>query len=92
MLWELRVRMPRGVDDRYIETDTDDEAEARRVADAYIDSLASPVIRFVYLRRFVIASSATYPRPRVEGGPVTDPLVKKPSLKNIAEQAGRIGA
>lgn len=59
--WELRYRGPRSVDNVQIETFTDDEAEAKALADAYLASLAAPSIRFVYLRQIVVARSADFP-------------------------------
>jgi hypothetical protein len=60
--WELRFRTARGqVDNVQIETFTKDEAEARAVADRYLDSLGSPATRFIYVRPIVVASSADYP-------------------------------
>ena len=59
--WELRYRAPRSVDDVQIETFTEEEAEAKALADAYLATLASPSIRFVRLRKLVVARSVDYP-------------------------------
>lgn len=61
--WQLRYRSPlaptKGVDDVIIETEADDPAEARTLADWWLATkVGSPSTRFVYVRRLVVATSA----------------------------------
>lgn len=61
--WQLRYRSPlaptKGVDDVIIETEADDAAEARKLADWWLATkVPSPSTRFVYVRRLVVATSA----------------------------------
>lgn len=56
MYWELRYRA-KHVDDVWIHTDGDTEAEARVVADYYLSTLASPNVVFVRLRPIVVMST-----------------------------------
>lgn len=59
--WELRYRAPRTIDDVLIETFSEDEAEAKALADDYLATLASPSIRFVRLRKILVATSKDVP-------------------------------
>jgi hypothetical protein len=61
MLWELRYRSPRTIDNVQIETIGETEEEAKALADAYLQSLGTPSVRFVYVRRIVVARSKDYP-------------------------------
>jgi hypothetical protein len=61
MLWELRYRSPRAVDNVQIETIGETEEEAKALAEAYLATLSSPAIRFIYVRRIVVARSKDYP-------------------------------
>lgn len=94
MLWELRYRAPRQVDDVLIETiqtvpggikgddaiaDTPAYREAKALADAYLSTLASPAIRFVRLRPMVVARTVDYPA-------VAD-LVRQPAKVEAADNA-----
>jgi hypothetical protein len=61
--WQLRYRSPlsptRTVDDVYLETDTDDEDDAKALADWWLaNKVPSPSTRFVFVRRMVVATSA----------------------------------
>jgi hypothetical protein len=85
MLWELRLRTPRRIDDVVIETDLDTEDEAKRLAEAYIASLASPSTRFIYVRRLIVARSKDFPRTEADTGP--EKTARRPS-----EPLGRVGA
>lgn len=60
VMWELRYRSPRTIDDVTIETYTESEEEAKALADRYLQTLTSPSIRFVRLRQLVVASSADH--------------------------------
>lgn len=58
-LWQLRYRSPlsptKGVDDVLIETNTNLEADAKRVADRWLATkMPSPSTRFVYVRPAVV--------------------------------------
>lgn len=69
MLWELRLRTPRGVDNVMIETFTADEVEARTLGERYIDDLASPSVRYVGVRPIVVKSSLDVPALVAQYGP-----------------------
>jgi hypothetical protein len=87
MLWELRLRTPRRIDDVVIETDIDDEAEARRLAEAYIATLQSPATRYIYIRKLIVARSKDFPKPEDSGD------AAKTARRASGEQpTGRIGA
>lgn len=98
-LWELRLRMPRGIDDVYLETiltidpETEPEeiarleqAEANRLAKCHIDSLASPAVRHVYLRRAVVATSEMYPLVPAVENPSARVRQERPNPPKQAEQ------
>lgn len=55
--WELRYRAPRSVDNVLIETFTEQEEEATALAQKYLDSMATPNLRFIYVRKIVVAAS-----------------------------------
>jgi hypothetical protein len=61
LLWELRYRSPRAIDDVLLETVTDQEPEARELAELFLQTLSSPSIRFVRLRPMVVARSVDHP-------------------------------
>lgn len=61
VVWELRYRSPRTIDNVQIETFTESEEEAKALADRHLATLASPSIRFVALRRIVVARSSEHP-------------------------------
>jgi hypothetical protein len=101
--WELRYRAPRSIDNVQIETFTDNEAEAKALADAYLATLASPSIRFVYVRRIVVARSADYAdvaakfKPATKGNgevpaPPAAPRAPKPSASARAKAADKPAA
>jgi len=101
--WELRYRSPRTLDNVQIETYTDNEAEAKELADAYLATLNSPAIRFVYVRQIIVARSCAYAdiankwRPKdVDGEPPWYPSAKgkapSKSMASGAEGPGRVGA
>ncbi len=58
--WELRYRL-KMIDNVLIETFTDQEAEAKALADLYLASLGSPAVRFVRLRPILVAHSGDHP-------------------------------
>lgn len=58
--WELRYRAPRSVDNVLIDTFTEQEEEATALAQKYLDGLATPNLRFIYVRKIVVASSAKH--------------------------------
>lgn len=60
--WQLRFRSPmsetKGVDDIIIETDTDDPADAKTLADWTLTTkFPSPGTRFIFVRRNVVATT-----------------------------------
>lgn len=57
MLWQLRYKAPRGVDDVWIDVDGDTEKDAMELAEWYLSTLTSPNVRFVYVRPIVVATS-----------------------------------
>lgn len=69
VLWELRLRTPRGVDNLLIETFTADEVEAKTLGERYIDDLASPSVRYVGVRPIVVKSSLDVPALVAQFGP-----------------------
>lgn len=82
MLWELRLRTPRGVDNVMIETFTADEVEARTLGERYIDDLASPSVWFVGVRPIVVKSSTSVPELVAQYGPpgaVREPAPSAPA-------------
>lgn len=87
MLWELRLRTPKRIDDVVIETDHDTEEEAKRVADAYIGTLETPNTRFIYVRRLIVGRSKDFPRAGEETGSEAKPPRRAPEAP-----AGRVGA
>jgi len=93
-LWELRYRSPlapsKGVDDIIISTDTDDEQQARKVADDFLATkVAHPSTRFISLRLFV-AHSEKAMRARLTAGP--SPLTPAEQQKLEKDQRARVGA
>ena len=59
-LWELRYRGPRGVDNVLIEVEGEQtEQAAMELAHFYLDTLANPSVRFVYVRPIIVARTAT---------------------------------
>jgi hypothetical protein len=71
--WELRYHGPRVLDDVMIETFTEDEVEARELADRFLKTQPSPSVRFVRLRKIVVASSADHDDLRTQYGEVAHP-------------------
>lgn len=60
-LWELRYRGSMSVDNVLIETLTKQEEEANALGQWYLDSLATPSVRFVRARRIVVARTVDVP-------------------------------
>jgi len=60
-LWELRYRGAMSVDNVLIETLTKQEEEANALGQWYLDSLATPSVRFVRARRIVVARTVDVP-------------------------------
>jgi hypothetical protein len=96
--WYLRYRL-RVVETVEIKTFTRNEAEAREVAQRYLDSLQSPSAVLVYVREACVDSSENYPDLVAKWKPETkavehtmplEPAKPKPVRKELPE--GRIGA
>jgi hypothetical protein len=89
VFWELRYRGPRSVDNVQIETFTESEVEAKALADAYLASLSAPSIRFVYVRKIVVARSPDFPEIAKQFGGQSE----RPSRgSSRSEPADRVGA
>ena len=102
MLWDLRLRQARGIDDVQIETFSDDEAEAEALAKHYIQTLVSPAVRFVYVRKAIVASSRNVPTlverysglqwSQDQAEPETPKgKTKNPTPRALEPAAGRVG-
>jgi hypothetical protein len=61
MTWEFRYRGPRMVETVQLETVTDQEAEARKLAQKHLDSLNTPAANFIWVRKAVAQRSVDYP-------------------------------
>ncbi len=68
--WELRYRAPRTVETVRIQTFTSNPEEAKAVADAYLATLSSPSIRFIYVKPDVVATTADFPEIAKKFGPL----------------------
>jgi hypothetical protein len=83
----------------HIETVTDLEAEARKLAQKHLDSLNTPSANFIWVKRAVRERSVDYPDLLEEFAPelarknATKPAAAKPPTEERPLQAaGRIGA
>lgn len=80
--WELRYRAPRSVDNVLIETFTEQEEEAKALADKYLESIATPNLRFIYVRKIVVASSPKHPDLVAAYGPKGTKVLKPAAAVN----------
>lgn len=92
--WQLRYRSPlaptRGVDDVIIETETEDQAEADKLAKWWLDTkVPSPSTRFVYVRRLVVATTADMRAAQAPAAkkPIDDEPTTGPSPAQAASRA-----
>lgn len=69
MLWKLRYRGRLQVQETAIETFTDDEIEAKELADATLDRMENPNIRFVAIERMVGGQSQQFEALTAKWGP-----------------------
>jgi hypothetical protein len=88
--WELRYRSPRAIDDVLIETFTDQEAEAKELADRHLATLASPSVRFVRLRPHVAARSTEYPELVAKWGNGARPTPSTPPVDEDHDEPDRV--
>jgi hypothetical protein len=97
--WYLRYRL-RVVETVEIKTFTRNEAEAREVAQRYLDSLQSPSVVLVYVREACVDSSENYPDLVLKWSPEaqakvphdTEPLRTVQAKRKEPLPEGRVGA